>query len=336
MKKVMFVVVLLALGNVALAQKVSNARFVQEGELVKIYYDLSETSVVTIYLSTDGGKSYESSPIGHVSGHVGLQVPAGKERCAVWDVLSDRDKLQSNSVCFKIKAVRQGSNQTFTVGGVSFTMVYVKGGTFTMGCAKGTCMPIEEPAHSVTLDDYYMAQTEVTQALWVAVMGSNLSGTKGDNLPVHVSWEDAQRFIEKLNAMTGHAFRLPSEAEWEYAARGGSRSRGYRYAGSNNLDEVAWYSGNSNDKTHPVKQKRANELGLYDMSGNEWEMCNDWYGFYSSEPQTNPKGPSTGSARVSRGGGWSDSEDDSRVSSRNQITPSFKFDRIGLRLTLSY
>ena len=336
MKKVLFVVLLFAIGNVALAQKVSNAHFVQDGGLVKIYYDLSETAVVGIYLSTDGGISYENSPLGHVSGHVGQQVPAGKGRCAVWDVLSDRDKLQGSNFCFKIKAVRQGSNQTFTVGGVSFTMVYVKGGTFTMGCTAGSCMPIEEPAHSVTLDDYCIGQTEVTQALWVAVMESNPNDTKGDDLPVSVSWEDAQCFIERLNALTGLSFRLPTEAEWEYAARGGSRSRGYRFAGSNNLDEVAWYYDNSNDKLHPVKQKRANELGLYDMSGNEWEMCSDWYGYYSSGSQTNPKGPSTGVTRVSRGGGWSDVEDGSRVFSRGQCTPSFQYDRIGLRLALSY
>ena len=336
MKKVIFVILLFAMGYVTLAQQVSNAHFEQYGELVKIYYDLSETAFVSIYLSTDGGKSYEASSIGHVSGHVGRKVPAGKGRCAVWDVLSDRDKLQGSSICFKVRAIRQDVNQTFTVGDVSFIMVHVAGGMFTMGCTGATCVPIEEPAHKVILDEYYIGQTEVTQALWVAVMGSNPNDVEGDNLPVSVSWEAAQLFIEKLNVMTGHTFRLPTEAEWEYAARGGGKSRGYKYAGSNNIDDVAWYKDNSDGTIHPVKQKLANELGLYDMSGNEWELCGDWYGYYNDGPQTNPKGPSSGSTRVARGGGWSDHEDGSRVYNRGQCIPSFQYDLCGLRIVLSF
>lgn len=209
--------------------------------------------------------------------------------------------------------------ETITVNGVSFKMIAVKGGTFTMGCTseQSDCDGDESPAHKVTLSDYCMGETEVTQALWKAVMGRNPSKWTGDNLPVeNVSWNDVQKFIRKLNQKTGRNFRLPTEAEWEYAARGGSQSRGYQYSGSNTLDNVAWYDGNSGSQTHPVKTKQPNELGLYDMSGNVWEWCADWWGSYSGSAQTNPTGPGSGSYRVNRGGGWLYSAGGCRVSNR--------------------
>lgn len=229
------------------------------------------------------------------------------------------------------------AEETFTVNGVSFTMVRVEGGTFRMGATSEQVNSDsdEKPVHSVTLSSYSIGQTEVTQALWKAVMGSNPSGFKGDNLPVeNVSWNDCQTFIRKLNALTGRTFRLPTEAEWEFAARGGNESRGYQYSGSNNLGSVAWYSSNSGDKTHPVATKSANELGLYDMSGNVWEWCQDWYGSYSSSSQTNPTGPSAGSYRVNRGGSWSGSARGCRVANRYYCVPSFSFSSLGLRLAL--
>ena len=196
----------------------------------------------------------------------------------------------------------------FTVNGIEFKMVFVEGGTFTMGATSEQgedAFDDEYPTHSVTLSDYYIGEIEVTQALWKAVMGSNPSGFTGDNLPVeNVSYEDVQAFITKLNQKTGKTFRLPTESEWEYAARGGKKSRGYKYSGSNNIDDVAWYYENSNNKTHPVKTKQPNELGIYDMSGNVYEWCSDWFGKYTSEAQTNPQGPSGGSNRVNRGGSW--------------------------------
>ena len=226
--------------------------------------------------------------------------------------------------------------ETFTVNGVSFNMVRVDGGTFTMGATSeqdSDAAKDEKPAHQVTLSTYSIGETEVTQALWKAVMGNKPSKFKGDNLPVElVSWDDCQTFISKLNTATGKRFRLPTEAEWEYAARGGSKSRGYKYSGSNTIGDVAWYGSNSGSKTHNVKTKQPNELGLYDMTGNVWEWCQDWYGSYSSDSQTNPTGPSSGSGRVWRGGSWYGYARPCRSSYRCGNSPSHRSDTIGLRL----
>ena len=223
--------------------------------------------------------------------------------------------------------------------GISIDMVKVEAGTFMMGATSEMKDPYsdEEPVHQVTLtNDYYMGKYEVTQALWQAVMGSNPSEYKGDNFPVEtVSWNDCQKFISKLNSLTGRMFRLPTEAEWEYAARGGKESRGYQYSGSSNISDVAWYDENSGSKTHPVGTKQANELGIYDMTGNVWEWCSDWYSSYSSSSQTNPTGSDSGSARVSRGGGWFNDASYCRLSVRFYYTPDFRLDNLGLRLALS-
>ena len=218
------------------------------------------------------------------------------------------------------------------------TMVYVQGGTFTMGATAEQGSDAdgrEKPTHSVTLSDYYIGKYEVTQAQWTAVMGSNPSNFTGDNNPVdYVSWDEVQEFITKLNAQTGKRFRLPAEAEWEYAARGGSQSKGYKYSGSDSIDEVAWCHDNSSSTTHPVGQKTPNELGIYDMSGNVWEWCGDWYGSYSSEAQTNPMGPSSGSSRVLRGGSWNYFARNCRVSYRFHGTPDYRFNGSGFRLAM--
>ena len=231
-------------------------------------------------------------------------------------------------------------NLTFTVKGVTFTMVKVEAGTFNMGATKeqgGYAFYDEKPAHRVTLTkDYYIGRTEVTQALWLAVMGSNPSEFKGENLPItNVSWEDCRTFISKLDSLTGSHFRLPTEAEWEYAARGGNNSRGYKYSGSNRINDVAWYTSTTNDSgIKPVATKSANELGLYDMSGNVWEWCNDWYSRYSSSAQTDPTGASSGSYRVYRGGAWRYSAGLCRVSRRNTDKPGYQDYSLGLRLAL--
>jgi formylglycine-generating enzyme required for sulfatase activity len=216
-------------------------------------------------------------------------------------------------------------------------MVYVAGGTFTMGCTYeqgDDCFDDEKPAHEVTLSDFYIGKYEVTQAQWKAVMETNPSRFSGcDNCPVEkISWNDVQKFIRKLNQKTGKTYRLPTEAEWEYAARGGKGSKGYKYSGSNNAGEVAWYD---RSRTHPVGQKRANELVIYDMSGNVLEWCQDWYGSYSSSSQTNPKGPSSGSYRVIRGGSWGHYARGVRVSFRFYITPDIRISNLGFRLARS-
>jgi len=248
---------------------------------------------------------------------------------------------------------------------VGIEMVFVKGGTFKMGCTseQGTdCSDDEKPIHSVTVSDFYIGKYEVTQNQWVKVMGSNPSSFKGGNLPVEqVSWNDVQKFILRLNTMTGKKFRLPTEAEWEYAARGGANSKGYKYPGSNNVNYVAWYNVNSGDKvfrdglfeeyrnkddfdgyykilasnknkTWAVGTKSPNELGIHDMSGNVQEWVSDWYGHYGSDAQMDPKGPSAGSIRVIRGGSYV--ERDCRVSNRSFDIPDFSINTTGFRLVL--
>ena len=235
-------------------------------------------------------------------------------------------------------------NEVLRVGNVSYRMIYVSGGTFTMGATSemegeydwDQPEDEEKPTHQVTLSSYYIGETEVTQALWKAVMGRNPSRFKGDDLPVgNVSWDDCQTFISKLNALTGKRFRLPTEAEWEFAARGGNQSRHTQYSGSSRIDDVAWYWSNCGEKTHPVKTKQPNELGIYDMSGNVDEWCQDRYGSYGSYAQTNPTGASSGSKRVLRGGGWLSEASWCRPSHRCYCTPEHSNSDLGLRLVLS-
>ena len=236
-------------------------------------------------------------------------------------------------------------DRSFTVGGVTFKMIAVEGGTFTMGATSeqgDDAWDNEKPIRSVTLSSYSIGETEVTQALWQAVMGQKPTSDGpqwsstyglGKNYPAYyVSWNDCQDFISRLNALTGENFRLPTEAEWEYAARSGNKSRGYKYAGSNTLGNVAWYVDNSGSQTHNVATKSPNELGLYDMSGNVWEWCQDWFGDYNSGSQTNPTGPSSGSYHVDRGGSWDRSEGGCRVSRRSSNLPDYRSDYLGLRL----
>ena len=228
---------------------------------------------------------------------------------------------------------------------LNIEMIFVEGGSFVMGCMSEQdedCFKGEFPQHDVKLSDFYIGRYEVTQKQWQSVMGTNPSKKKGSDLPVeNVTWNEVQEFIRKLNSLTGKRYRLPTEAEWEYAARGGNKSSGYKYSGSNNIDEVAWYVENSNSKTQPVGKKKPNELDIYDMNGNVFEWCEDWFNFNfyqknkSQGVVTNPKSLSNSSTRVIRGGSWQNYAWNCRVSNRSDNGPDVGDGRIGFRLACS-
>lgn len=228
---------------------------------------------------------------------------------------------------------------TEKLSSLSFKMILIKGGRFIMGSSDNDeeAYADEKPAHEVQVPDFYLAEFPVTQELWEAVMGENPSHFKGATLPVReISWDDTQRFLEKLNALTGEKYRLPSEAEWEFAARGGRLSQGFKYAGSNDLEAVAWYDKNSNQKIHPVGELLPNELGLHDMSGNVYEWCQDhWHENYEGAPLDGSAWTTkTGGNRVPRGGGWLNPPRGCRVAYRNGAEPGSRY-LIGFRLARS-
>ena len=258
----------------------------------------------------------------------------------------EKDKMTTLDLVLEKRTTTQAASSTGTSG---IEMVFVEGGTYQMGSNDGD--GDEKPVHSVTVSSFYIGKYEVTQKQWKDVMGKNPSNWKGDNLPVeNVSWYDVVEFCNKLSEREGltpcytgsgdnircnfkaNGYRLPTEAEWEYAARGGKKSKGYKYSGSNTLGDVGWFKDNSGKKTHDVGGKRANELGIYDMSGNVWEWCWDQYGSYSSGEQTNPTGPATGSSRVIRGGYWYNSAYYCEVAFRSYSAPSVSNYYIGFRL----
>ena len=231
--------------------------------------------------------------------------------------------------------------ETITANGVTFTMVLVECGTFTMGATAeqlDEALLNEYPAHEVTLtNNYYICQTEVTRELWNAVLGNESSETPGNsqNPVVNVSLFDCATFVDKLSAITGRIFRMPTEAEWEFAARGGKLAAGNRYSGAMNADDVAWYCENSGGLIHPVAHKRPNELGIYDMSGNVAEWCLDWYVHYDSEPQVNPIGPESGQTSVYRGGGCNSASTMCRVSARDGLDPYARANDLGFRVVMN-
>ena len=295
---------------------------------------------IVMEVSEDGGfanaKSFEATVSGNSLTVTATGLKAGTTYYYRLRLNTENGKVESGTRTFETN--NPNNPNTLTVNGVSFDMVYVEGGSFDMGATseQGSDAYSEEyPVHSVTLSDYYIGKCEVTQELWEAVMGSNPSHFKGAQNPVErVSWNDCQEFVSRLNSLTGRTFRLPTEAEWEYAARGGNKSSHYKYSGSGNIGYVAWYYKNSGSTTHAVETQTANELGIYDMSGNVCEWCSDWYGGYSAGAQTNPQGPSSGSARVLRGGSWSDYARYCRVSYRYCGDPYDSYDGGGLRLVL--
>jgi hypothetical protein len=266
------------------AQSISNVQVRQEGLEIIITYDmagqLQPGDEIKVGYSTDGGRNYK--PISGADGDVGKNVKPGTGR----------------EISFLVNDALAGKNARFkvVVFSVPSGMVYVAGGTFQMGSHSGDD---ENPVHTVKVSSFFMDKTEVTQAEYRKVMGKNPSNFSGcDDCPVeYVSWHEANAYAKKVGK------RLPTEAEWEYAARGGNKSKGYIYSGSNDLDAVRYHSGS---KTYLVAQKQPNELGLYDMSGNVWEWCSDWYNdsYYRSSPKNDPQGPNSGKYRVLRGGYW--------------------------------
>jgi formylglycine-generating enzyme required for sulfatase activity len=324
------------------AQQIQNVTAEQQGKNIVVSYNLAAASGqfdVALYCSTDGGTNF-GNPLNAVTGDVGKNLNAGNNKQITWNVLADMEKLTGSRIVFEVRAR--------TTSDLGIEMVFVKGGTFNMGSNNGG--DDEEPAHMVRLHDFYMGKYEVTQKQWREVMGASTTLSDPayfkncDNCPVEqVSWNDVREFIKKLNQKTDKTYRLPTEAEWEYAAGGGSSTQfggrsggGYKYSGSNNIDEVAWYNNNPDGKTHPVGQKKANELGIYDMSGNVWEWCADWYKaeYYDNSPQGNPKGPTSGTTRVIRGGSWDCDSQYCRVADRSYFTPDRRSYGLGFRLVL--
>ena len=343
----------------------TNATVLVDNKMVRGTNGVARTTLPvgqhSFVVACDGYESEEGTVKLKASAPSNIQITLTKEAMATQQSMVSQPAVAQQPV---VQApIANSDNITIPVkDGISIDMVRVEAGTFTMGATAEMKDPYdgekptdrsaaydllqlakkyqydgEKPTHRVTLtNDYYIGKYEVTQALWQAVMGNNPSKLKGKNLPVeNVSWDDCQEFISKLNRITGKMFRLPTEAEWEYAARGGKKCRGYQYSGSNNLSDVAWYYDNSGYKTHAVGTKQPNELGIYDMSGNVWEWCQDWDGAYSSSSQVNPTGANSGSCRVFRGGCWFSDARFCRSSCRNSSSPDHRSCCLGLRLVLS-
>ena len=314
----------------AWCQTVSDVVATQEGQSIKVMYTLSCNTAcdVQLYLSEDGGITWKEITSG-LSGDVKNQ--SSGSHAILWDVLQTREQLVGSEVVFKVKVKKKGS-------ALLGDFVKVEGGTFLMGSPSSEQnRGDDERQHEVTVSTFYMQATEVTQAMYESIMGVNPSAFKGPNRPVEkVTWNDVQEFIKKLNAKEGGRYRLPTEAEWEYAARGGNRSKDFLYSGANDLNRVGWYDGNSGGQTHEVKGKQPNELGLYDLTGNVWEWCADWYGQYPYNGNINPKGPANGQYRILRGGSWYFNAQFCRVAWRNSYHPEWRnYIDCGFRLVFS-
>ncbi len=335
-KNICLIIVLLAIlfALPAFAAEVKNEKARQEGNRLVITFDLEgkeKEAEVNLTITVDG-KTYKSSEL-HIEGDVG-KLKTGRGKKVTWNILQDFPKGLRSEAEWELTT----SGDSFADSATGIQMVFVQGGCFQMGDTFGDGDSDEKPVHQVCVDSFYIGKYEVTQGQWQKIMGNNPSrfSNCGDNCPVEqVSWNDIQGFFRKLNASSGKNYRLPTEAEWEYAARSGGKKE--KYAGTDgSLDDYAWYSSNSGSKTHPVGQKRPNGLGIYDMSGNVWEWCNDYYGenYYSQSPRNNPEGPSSGSYRVLRGGGWGNIAAYTRAAYRNRSFPGIRDYGLGFRLAM--
>lgn len=310
------------------AQRIGNIRAEQDGTKIVVSYDLVDVPYnfmfdVDLYISIDG-EEFEG-PLRSVSGDVGKDIGGGRGQKIVWNVLEERESLISRDVSFKVQARVYDPK--------IIEMMYVEGGEFIMGSFREYD---EKPLHSVYLKDFFIGRYEVTQRQWKRIMGQNPSFFNYcEECPVeNVSFRDIERFIEELNRQTGLQYRLPTEAEWEYAARGGNKSMGYMFSGSDDPDQVAWYKDNNNQHTRKPGQKKPNEIGIYDMSGNVMEWCNDWYSksYYQIAPYKNPPGAASSSHRAIRGGSWNNTKHHIRCTNRSYSTQGSKYDDLGFRL----
>ena len=335
MKKLAIILALIIFSAANLdAAEVKNVQSSQVGNRVQFTYDLTgeeRETEVTVNLTVPGGERRTADL--HLEGDVG-KVRPGRGKVIWWNVLQDFPRGLNSEIAWEITA----GGQSFTDAATGMEFVFVKGGCYEMGDTLGGGSGDEKPVHNVCVGDFYIGKYEVTQGQWQSVMGSNPSYFKncGSNCPVEqVSWNDTQDFIGRLNGKSGKNYRLPMEAEWEYAARSGGKRE--KYAGGDNESVVAWYAGYSGFSTHPAGQKQPNGLGIYDMSGNVWEWCQDWYGekFYSESPRDNPRGPSSGTSRVLRGGSWDNYPGDVRAAARYGHQPAFRLTIYGFRLSLS-
>jgi len=331
---VLLLIVLFALP--AYAAELKNEKARQEGNRLVISFDLEgkeKEAEVNLTITVED-KTYKSSEL-HIEGDVG-KLKTGKGKKVTWNILQDFPKGLRGEAEWELTT----SGDSFADSATGIQMVFVKGGCYQMGDTFGDGDKDEKPVHNACVSDFYIGKYEVTQGQWQKVMGSNPSrfSSCGDNCPVEqVSWNDIQGFIRKLNATTGKNYRLPTEAEWEYAARSGGKKE--KYSGTDDsLDDYAWYSSNSGNKTHSVGQKKPNGLGIYDMTGNVWEWCSDSYGekYYGESPRDNPQGPSSSSYRVLRGGGWSNGAQSSRAAIRSWDSPDYRYGSyLGFRVAVS-
>ncbi len=344
------IILLILVQTTALAQKISNLTATQEGEQIRISYELETTDNTQVYgIQLFCSQDKYAKPLQQLSGNGQGKVQGKGQKTVFWNVLNEQSELVGN-FSFKVKGSYEGKEEekkdlptdySFTIDGVKFEMVYVEGGDFMMGYdskrdGNDKQMDNAKPLHKVELDGFWIGKYEITQKQWKVIMGKNPSNFKGDNLPVETIYrDDCQKYLKKLNEKTGKNFNLPTEAQWEYAARGGKKSQNFKYAGSNDLDKMGWYSYNSDSKTHEVGTKKPNELGIYDMSGNVWEWCLDYYDQYYYQIVvnncTNCYNNRKSHSNVARGGCWIDADSYSRVASRSYFDPTGRGSNVGFR-----
>ena len=333
MKRLLFIVLSIVCADILSAQAVADVVLTQEQTRMRIDYAISSQIETYLYASRDSGKTY--IPIRQLTGNYGLQTVSGRNT-VYWDALGEWGEFSSDVT---VKVVIPDTIRRIVIADVPFTFVYVQGGTYMMGASDTKKKSLSDAPHQVTVSSFYIATTEVTQRQWQAVMADKRPVSK-KNMPVNfVSYNDAQLFVQQLSNLTGMRIDIPTEAEWEYAARGGVRTRNYRFAGSNNSHEVAWIGrmpteDNDYNPINPVAKKRPNEIGLYDMTGNLYEWCRDWYASYDTNFKVNPEGPKQGEHRVARGGSWQNKSGECEVHSRFHFPPSNRMSDTGLRIVI--